>query len=70
MKVKHKGDLELGHAGGLLDLDRGGILPARGDEELLDLLDLLGHAEGHEIRWFFTGRVVMVQQRLHMLFFL
>jgi hypothetical protein len=39
---KHIGDLELGHARGLLDLDRGGILPARGEEEVLDLLDLLG----------------------------
>lgn len=34
--------LELGHARCLLDLDRGGILPACGEEEVLDLLNLLG----------------------------
>ena len=41
VQVAAAAHLELGHARRLLDLDRPRVLAARGDQELLDLVDLL-----------------------------
>ena len=42
VEVARAADLELGHAsGGLLDADGAGVLAAGGQEEVLDLVDLL-----------------------------
>lgn len=48
VEVAAAADLELGHITSLLDLNRPGVLPAGGKEELLDLLNLLGLQE-HKI---------------------
>ena len=45
IKVAAAANLELGHIASLLDLNRPGVLPAGGKEELLDLLNLLGLQE-------------------------
>lgn len=42
VQVPRAADLELGHIAALLYLDGAGILPPGGEEELLDLLNLLG----------------------------